>query len=204
MRYEDEVVGKDAPAESVPIEAGKRYVSRNSAAKGALLLLRDIAIAIAVLVLILQFYKPTIVFEHSMEDTLHPEDYVFLSKKAYVFGEVQFGDIVVFESKLTDARGGNKSLIKRVIGLPGDIIEVKDDVVFRNSIELNEPYVKGLVTPGIMAPVKVPENSYFVMGDNRQVSMDSRTPEVGFISFDKIRGKVIFRLFPLSTAGAVR
>ena len=204
MRYEDEIVGKNSEADKPTVMAEKRKVEKGSTLKGSLLLVRDIAIAVVVLIIILQFYKPTIVFEHSMEDTLHPEDYVFLAKKAYVFGEMQFGDIIVFESKLLDGRGGNKSLIKRVIGLPGDTIEVKDDAVYRNGERLDEPYVKSGITPGLMASVKVPESSCFVLGDNRQISMDSRTSEVGFVTDDKIRGKVVFRLFPLSTAGVVR
>jgi len=204
MRYEEEIVGRDAAEERQPIPAKKRIVEKNSPLRGSLLLLRDIGIAVIVLIVILQFYKPTIVFEHSMEDTLHPEDYVFLAKKAFVFGEVQFGDIVVFESKLHDARGGQKSLIKRVVGLPGDTIEVKDEAVYRNGERLVEPYVKSGVTPGDMAPVVVPAESYFVLGDNRVVSMDSRTSEVGFVTDDKLLGKVVYRLFPLSTAGVIR
>ena len=204
MRYENEVVGIDPEEDQPPVAAKKRAVEKNSSLRGSLLLLRDIAIAIVVLILILQFYKPTIVFEHSMEDTLHPEDYVFLARKAFVFGEVQFGDIIVFDSKLLDQRGGSKSLIKRVVGLPGDTIEVKDEAVYRNGARLTEPYVKSGVTPGNMAPVRVPADSYFVLGDNRQVSMDSRTPEVGFITEDKIQGKVVYRLFPLSTAGVIQ
>jgi len=204
MRYEEEIVGREAPEDPRRVKAGKRNVEQGNPMKSTLLLLRDIGIAVIVLVIILQFYKPTIVFEHSMEDTLHPEDYVFLAKKAYVFGEVKSGDIIVFESNLTDERGVAKSLIKRVIGLPGDIIEVKDDAVYRNGGRLNEPYVKGGITPGVMAPVKVPLNSYFVLGDNRRVSMDSRTAEVGFVTADRIKGKVIYRLFPLSTAGVIR
>jgi len=204
MRYEKEVVGRDAIADLPPVKAQQRNVEQRNAMRSTGLLLRDIGIAVIVLVLILQFYKPTIVFEHSMEDTLHPEDYVFLSKKAFVFGEIKSGDIVVFESKLLDERGSPKSLIKRVIGLPGDTMEVKDDGVYRNGVRLNEPYVKGEITPGVMAPVKVPEDSYFVLGDNRKVSMDSRTSEVGFVMSEKIKGKVIFRLFPLSTAGVIQ
>jgi len=204
MRYEDEIVGKGTETDDQPLVAGKRVVKKGDGMKGSLLLLRDIAIAVAVLVVILQFYKPTIVFEHSMEDTLHPEDYVFLSKKAYVFGEIEFGDIVVFESKLLDERGGNKSLIKRVIGLPGDIIELKDDAVYRNGERLHEPYTKEGYTPGNMASVRIPVDSYYVLGDNRQVSMDSRTSEIGFVTEDIIKGKVVFRLFPLSRAGAIR
>jgi len=204
MRYEDEIVGKDAEKEAPEETEPKRKVEKEHSMKGTLLLVRDIAIAVVVLIVILQFYKPTIVFEHSMEDTLHPEDYVFLARQAFVFGEVEHGDIVVFESKLIDDRGGYKSLIKRAIGLPGEIIEVKDGAVYRNGERLNEPYVRNGTTPGEMAPVTVPEGSYFVLGDNRVVSMDSRTSEVGFVTMEKIKGKVVFRLFPLSTAGAVR
>jgi len=203
MRYEDEIVGMDAEDEDLPVRAGKRTVEKESTLKGSLLLLRDIGIAVAVLILILQFYKPTIVFEHSMEDTLHPEDYVFLAKKAFVFGEVKHGDIVVFESDLMDERGGPKSLIKRVIGLPGDKIEIIDDVVYRNGAVVSEPYIKDGTTPGTVS-VEVPQGAYFVLGDNRQVSMDSRNAAVGFVTMERIKGKVIYRLFPLSTAGVIR
>jgi len=197
-------MGKDVPEEQEPVKAEKRQVEKGNTMRSSLLLLRDIGIAAAVLIIILQFYKPTIVFEHSMEDTLHPEDYVFLAKQAYVFGDVEFGDIIVFESQLLDERARPKSLIKRVTGLPGDVIEIKDDAVYRNGQRLYEPFIKGDVTPGAMAAVTVPEGAYFVLGDNRSVSMDSRAAAVGFVTEDRIQGKVIFRLFPLSTAGVVR
>ena len=203
MRYEDEIVGKDAVVVEQGLIAKKQNLKDNNM-RGALVLLRDVLIAVAVLILILQFYKPTIVFEHSMEDTLHPEDYVFLAKRAYTFGEIKFGDIIVFDSKLLNERGIPKSLIKRVIGLPDDVIEVRGESVFRNGKILDEPYVKGGATPGDMAPVIVPANSYFVMGDNRTVSLDSRTSEVGFVDIGTIKGKVVFRLFPLSSAGIIR
>ena len=204
MLYEEEKVGKDAGAEPDQVTAKQRSVKKSGGVKNSLLLLRDVLIAVAVLIVILQFYKPTIVFEHSMEDTLHPEDYVFLAKKAYVFGEVEYGDIVVFESRLMDERFRPKSLIKRVIGLPGDIIEIKDENVYRNGERLDEPYTKDGITPGELTAVTVPEESIFVLGDNRIVSMDSRVASVGFVSLDTVSGKVIFRLFPLSTAGVIR
>jgi len=204
MLYEEEKVGKDAGAEPDQVTAKQRSVKKSSGMKSSLLLLRDVLIAVAVLILILQFYKPTIVFEHSMEDTLHPEDYVFLAKKAYVFGDVEYGDIVVFESKLMDERLRPKSLIKRVIGLPGDIIEIRDEYVYRNGERIDEPYIKDGITPGDMMPVTVPEEALFVLGDNRLVSMDSRVASVGFVSLDTVSGKVIFRLFPLSKAGVIR
>ncbi|MDR3304770.1 MAG: signal peptidase I [Clostridiales Family XIII bacterium] len=191
-RAEDDAAQEDVILEDKP-----------SIWKGMLLLLRDIAIAFVVIIIILQFIKPTIVFEHSMEDTLHPQDYVFLAKQAYVFGAVEHGDIIVFRSNLPDDYGGTKNLIKRVIGLPGDTIEVRDGAVYRNGARLDEPYTKEGITEGEMAPVVVPADSYFAMGDNRRVSLDSRDPRIGCIPADDIRGKVFFRLFPLSTIGAV-
>lgn len=174
--------------------------------QSALLLLRDIGIAVVIIVVALIFVKPTIVFEHSMDDTLHPEDYVFLAKQAYAFGEPESGDIVVFESvsdTLLDENGNAKNLIKRVIGVPGDIIEIKDGAVYRNGVRLDEPYTKEGVTNDIMKAVTVPPDAYFVLGDNRIVSKDSRSAEVGFVSKDRIRGKVVFRLLPFSRFGKI-
>ena len=204
MRYENEIVGKDAGKTSRVIswdEVDEPEVI--SPGKNAAILLRDIAIALVVIIVILQFIKPTIVFEHSMEDTLHPEDYVFLAKKAYVFNEIEFGDIVVCESVLVDDNGVAKNLIKRVIGLPGDVLMVTDGAVYRNGERLYEPYTKGGVTHGEMAPVTVPLGSYFLLGDNRDISMDSRNERIGFVSEDEIQGKVFFRLFPISNAGRI-
>jgi signal peptidase I len=203
MQFEEEIVGKDVVRRKPIREVQDLSEVRTSVRKSALLLLRDIAIAIGVIILILQFVKPTIVFEHSMEDTLHPQDYVFLSRQAYLVNDVQYGDIIVFKSALMDDNGTYKNLIKRIIGLPGDVISIQDESVYRNGERLNEPYTKEGVTLGEMAPVTVPNNAYFVLGDNRQVSTDSRSGIVGFVSEDRIEGKVFFRLFPISTAGRV-
>ena len=203
MRYEDEVVGKDAPVWESPVGEPETLAERGSVGKNTLLLLRDIAIAAIIIVVILQFIRPTIVFEHSMDDTLHPEDYVFLSKKAYSFSDVKLCDIIVFSSELVDERGVEKYLIKRVIGLPGDEMEIKEDAVYRNGERLFEPYTKEGLTVGEMAPVTVPPDSYFVLGDNRQQSRDSRSAEVGFITKEQLMGKVVFRLFPISHAGKI-
>ena len=208
MRYEFESVGKDAEPEEPqerrqPEDRPANKSAEGSAGKNALLLLRDILIAIGVILVVLQFVRPTIVFEHSMEDTLHPEDYVFLARQAYTFGDVNHGDIIVFKSDLLDEKGENKNLIKRVIGLPGDVISIQDEAVYLNGERLYEPYTKDGITLGEMATVTVPAGSYFVMGDNRQVSTDSRSEKVGFVSAERIDGKVVFRLFPISRAGKV-
>ena len=202
MLYEDEVMGKDVePYREEPAPEKKK--EKTGSVKGTLLFLRDLLIAFAILLVILQFVRPTIIFEHSMDDTLHPDDYVFLAKQAYTFGEVKHGDIIVFKSHLLDEHEQQKNLIKRVIGLPGDTIEIKNEMVYRNGEMLNEPYTKEGFTPTEMSSFTVPEEEYFVMGDNRRVSLDSRSLSVGCVPAEDIVGKVFFRLFPVSTAGKI-
>jgi signal peptidase I len=165
---------------------------------------RDVAIALLIAMIIMQFIKPTIVRQQSMESTLHPNDYIFLSKQAYAFGDVKSGDIVVFHSNLESDDGLPKNLIKRVIGLPGDVIEIRSGLVYRNNEALSEPYLKDGYTEGDMQPVTVPAGAFFLMGDNRQKSKDSRDPEVGFVAESELLGKAIFRLFPLQDFGAIK
>ena len=172
--------------------------------KSLLLLLRDVAIALAIILVILFFIRPTIVFEHSMENTLHPKDYVILAKQAYTFGDVGRGDIVVFESDIEDVEhGGVKNLIKRVIAIPGDKIAINNDQVILNGNIIEESYIKDGITPGNIEELTVGEDEYFVMGDNRLVSKDSRDSDVGLVKKDDIVGKVFFRLFPISSAGVL-
>jgi len=205
MQYEDEIIGKGAEEKS-----RKNTLSPNTsiesvgAGRSSLLLLRDIGIAVVIIIVILQFFKPTIVFERSMENTLHPQDYVLLSRQAYTFSDVEHGDIVVFKSTLKDDRGQFKNLIKRVIGLPGDVLEVKDGAVYRNGVRLVEPYTKDGYTSGRMSPVTVPEGKVFIMGDNREVSTDSRSAVIGTVPINELEGKVFFVLLPISRAGGVR
>jgi signal peptidase I len=163
---------------------------------------RDIAIAVAIAIVIMQFIKPTIVKEHSMEDTLHPNDYIFLSKQAYTLGgEPERGDIVVFHSSLESEDGTTKNLIKRVIATEGDTVEIHDGTVYVNGDALEESYTKDGYTDGQMPEITVPEGDLFLLGDNRQSSRDSRDPSVGFIPEDEIIGKAVFRVFPFSGFG---
>lgn len=165
---------------------------------------KDILIAIVVAALILQFVMPTIVREHSMENTLHNDDYVFVSKKSYTwFGEPQRGDIIVFKSNLLLENGQNKLLVKRIIGLPGDTISISGGIVYLNGVALEESYTKDGYTQTEMSEITVPENSLFCMGDNRQNSADSRDSRIGCVPLSDVKGKVVFRLWPLSDFGGV-
>ena len=164
-------------------------------------LIRDIVIALVIGIIILQFVKPTIVKEYSMQPTLNQNDYIFLSKQAYRMHEPEFGDIIVFHTDLTTAAGKEKLLIKRVIGLPGDSLSIKDGVVYRNGVALEEDYTLEGYTSGDIAKIDIPEGKVFAMGDNRLNSLDSRSPKVGLVEIDDIMGKAVLRVFPFSQFG---
>jgi len=163
--------------------------------------IRDILVSIVVAVIILQVIKPTIVKETSMQPTLYENNYIFLSKQAYLFGEPKQGDIIVFHSNLKTETGKEKLLIKRIVGLPGDKISIIEGKVYINGEELKEPYIFEQYTSGILEETEIPEGSLFVMGDNRQNSADSRDASVGYIKLDDIVGKAVFRLYPFKDIG---
>ena len=161
---------------------------------------KDILLAVVIAAVILAFFKPIIVQQQSMEPNFHAGDYLLTSRQAYrFFGDPERGDVIVFRSELLDDEGNEKCLIKRVIGLPGDVVEIKSGYVYVNGEEIDEPYVKEQGISGEMDAVTVPENELFVMGDNRGVSEDSRSARVGTISEDTIVGKVFVRLYPFNS-----
>jgi signal peptidase I len=174
-----------------------------SKASEALAWVRDIIIAIIIALIISRFITPTIVQEHSMDDTLHNNDYLILWKAAYKIGEPQYGDIVVFKSDLLDDKGKQKLLIKRVVAKGGDTISLHDGYMYRNGEQLTEPYTKDGYTNGGIDETVVPEGYLFLMGDNRQVSIDSRDPSVGFVDEDLLIGKAVLRLFPFNQIGGL-
>ena len=100
-----------------------------------------------------------------------------------------------------DDGSGNKILIKRVIGVENDVMSIYDGNVYRNGVQLEEDYTLEGYTTGELYDYVVPENEVFVMGDNRSVSLDSRSAEVGAVSEDDIIGKAFFRLYPFSEIG---
>lgn len=164
--------------------------------------IKDILVAVVVSFVILQFVKPTIVREHSMEHTLHENDYILLSRQAYtLFGEPQTGDIIVFRSELKTNAGENKLLVKRIVGAPGDTIAIRDGVVFLNGEPLEEGYLKDGFTDTDMEEIQIPDDALFAMGDNRQNSMDSRDERVGLVPLDQVVGKAFFRLYPFNDIG---
>lgn len=128
----------------------------------------------------------------SMEPTIMVNDRIIANRLSYKFSEPQRGDIVVF--KYPD---DEKLLyVKRVIGLPGDTVNISKGGVYINGEKLDEPYITTSII-GNFGPYTVPTDSYFMLGDNRNNSLDSRYWTNKFVARDKILGKAIFKYFPI-------
>lgn len=159
-----------------------------------------VSIAVAVIVaLIFQKYAfaQTEVRMNSMQDTLLQGQRLIENKFSYWFSEPKKGDIVIINGPESDRR-----LVKRIIGLSGDLIDIRNGSVFLNGQKVQESFVKGsTLNNGMQVPYRVPEHKVFVLGDNREFSMDSRT--LGPIDVSSIEGKVVFRIWPLSHFGTV-
>ncbi len=156
-----------------------------------------LALIIALLIkafLFQAFYIPS----ESMVPTLQVHDRVLVNKLSYKLHPVHRGDIVVFKAP-PDSDPGIDDLVKRVVGLPGDSVSAKGGHVFINGAQLKEPYLPAGTSTSGFDPVKVPDNSYWVMGDNRDNSKDSRV--FGVIAKDKIVGRVFVRIWPFSRFG---
>lgn len=129
----------------------------------------------------------------SMENTILVGDKMVGNRLAYLFSEPKRGDIIIFQYP------GNikEDYVKRVIGIPGDTVTLKEGHVFVNDVMLEEEYIKEPMRVDPEASYVVPEDSYFVLGDNRNISKDSRSwVTTNYVHKDLIRGKVWFRYSP--------
>ncbi len=160
---------------------------------------RDIVISAAVSILIITFlYQPVRVEGTSMLPRLEDHDRLFINKFVYRISSIHRGDVVVFHYP----RDPEKSYIKRVIGLPGDRIYIDRGRVYLNGKLLRESYVpEEYRDTRSMADLIVPDDTYFMMGDHRSISSDSR--EFGPVDRDLIYGKAVFVYWPTKDAGVV-
>ena len=166
-------------------------------------LIKFFSISLMVAVAMSVFVRPTLVKGQSMEPTLENNDYI-LVKSVSLFGKApEYNDLIVFDSKVA-SKEGYKRLLKRVIGLPGDTIEIKNGEVYRNGELLREDYIKGETLSGSFEKITVGENQVFVLGDNRANSLDSRNRNLGTVSYKDIIGTAEYRLFPLGKIGRIK
>ncbi len=156
-----------------------------------------LVVVAAFAILVATLWMPVLqIYGSSMSPTLE-EGQIVLSLKG---SEVENGDLVAFYV-------GNKLLVKRVIATPAEMIVIQaDGTVFVNSIKLDEPYVtnKAFGECDLEFPYQVPDSRYFLMGDHRETSIDSRSSVVGCVSQEQIVGKIVFCVWPLSNFGVIK
>lgn len=161
---------------------------------------RDVVVSVSVSAFIIIFlYQPVRVEGTSMLPMLKDQDRLFINKMAYRVEGIHRGDVVVFEYP----HDHSKSYIKRVIALPGDDLLIDHGTVFVNGKQLVEKYVPPRFADDRSQPdMIIPEHEYFVMGDHRSISSDSR--DFGPVERDLIYGKAAFVYWPMDQAGVVR
>ena len=195
---------KSAPVSSLP--AGSTpHTGSNPASTHQLLRheirvwTRDLLIAIGLaLVIIVFLYQPVKVEGTSMAPLLSDQERIFINKFVYRFESIHRGDVVVFWYPLDRS----KSFIKRVVGLPGEMVEIRRGVLYLNGQMVPEPYVPPRYTDVTdYGPIKVPQGSYFVMGDHRISSNDSRV--FGPVASQFIYGRAVFAYWPVDHFGSL-
>lgn len=182
--------------------------------------IRIILVSVILAILLRAFViEPVFVDGPSMQDTLSTGNRLIVYKLGYYFAHPQNGDIIVIKIKegSIDNLPFIKSIpflikaipivdevdyIKRVIGVPGDTIDIKDGYVYINGKKLIETYAKGATdSAGLTGSMMIPENKVYVLGDNRKNSRDSR--QMGLIDINKIKGKAVLRIWPLDEFGSI-
>ncbi|SRR5579884_4530492 len=191
----------DSTATTPPAGVPARGPAEPSAARMAISWLRDLTLSVILAIIVILFvYQPVKVEGTSMMPSLVDQERIFINKFVYRFGlaDIGRGDTVVFWFP----QDTSKSYIKRVIGIPGDTVEVRNGTVYVNGHALNEPYVPEIYRDhASMPPRTVEPDHYFVLGDHRSSSNDSRTWWTVPRSY--IYGKAVFVYWPLQRLGVL-
>lgn len=154
-----------------------------------------LGIAVVLAFIIIVFVAQAFVVQgSSMEPTLHDSERVLVDKMTYRFRDPQRGEIVVFKYPLDPSH----RFIKRIIGVPGDRVYIQGGLVYVNGVPLTETYIKAKPDRDWGPEVTVPSDRYFVLGDNRNNSEDSRYPDVGFVPRSYLVGRALFIFWPLN------
>jgi signal peptidase I len=162
-------------------------------------LVETVVLSLILFLLIRQVVQNYRIESTSMEPNFHEGQFVLVNKLAFKLGEPKRGEVVVFHNPDMP----EEDYIKRIIGLPGDVVELHDAVVYVNGKALPEPFQHGLMPDGYnWGPITVEPDRLFVMGDNRPNSKDSRA--IGQINEDLIVGKAWLRVFPFDKFGLIQ
>ncbi|MGI6129820.1 MAG: signal peptidase I [bacterium] len=154
--------------------------------------IQSVVLAVVLALFIITFVVQSfIVTGPSMEPTLRSGERLLINKFIYRFSEPRRGDVVVFHPQARP----REDYIKRVIGVAGETVEIRDGKVWVDGTDLTESYIKE-PTYGQFGPVRIPQGKIFVLGDNRNNSQDSRYQEVGLVSLKSITGKALIRYWP--------
>ena len=180
-------------SEITPEEPGKKPGDKRAGVLGFLIDTFETLLLALLLFLVINGVSSRVRVENiSMKPTLQPGNLLLVNKLAYKWGEPKHGDVIVFHYQGSK----NDDYIKRLIGLPGDVVTVKNRIVYVNDIGLTEPYIADL--PAYEGSWIVPEGNVFVLGDNRNNSSDSH--QWGFVDMKDIVGKALFIYWPLDAA----
>lgn len=156
--------------------------------------------ALIITIFILQFFSFYLVSGDSMEPTLNNNNYLIVRKSFLREKKYEKGDIVIFHTAVRNNLKDEKDLVKRIIAVPGDEIKIENNHVYINDQIIQEIYLKKDKTGGSLKMI-VDEENYFVMGDNRKVSLDSRESSIGLVNQAEILGEVIIKMFPFEGIG---
>lgn len=158
---------------------------------------RSIVIAIILALLFRMFLlEHFLVDGQSMNPTLIDNERIIVNKIVYRFQEPDYGDIIVFNYH------DHRDFIKRIIGLEGDTVKIKNNRLYLNGEPYDEPYLEKYDTMDY-GPVTVPPGHLFVLGDNRANSRDSRYPDVGFVSLEEVKGRAALVFWPFDQARSI-
>lgn len=155
--------------------------------------------AFVITMVTLNFFSFYLVSGDSMTPTLNENNYLVVKKAFLNEKQYERGDIIVFHASVKNSLQNEKDLVKRIIAIQGDTVRIKNNQVYVNDEMITENYLKEDKTAGDLELIVKP-NSYFVLGDNRKVSLDSRG-SIGLVNKSEILGKVIIRMFPFEMIG---
>ena len=159
-------------------------------------------IVCATYLIMMAFFTNTTITGHSMNNTLYNNDKVLINKIAYTFHSPERYDLIMFENETVGITG---TYVKRIIGLPGETVQIIDGAVYIDGKILEDDVIKGYINnPGLASePIELAYDEYFVLGDNRNNSDDSRYSNIGLVKRNNIIGKPWLRVSPVSSFGPI-